>query len=153
MTKSLLANLTAMLLVIVSRAPAVAQVFTGVDAGPSQVKTFDSQGTETFSFLAYGGFTGGVRVAAGDVNGDGLDDIITAAGPGGNGHVKVFNANGALLASFFAYGPSFNGGVFVGSGDVNNDNVDDIITGADSGVGPHVKVFNGTTGAELASFF
>jgi len=45
------------------------------------------------SFLAYDpGFTGGVRVAAGDLNGDGLPDIITGAGPGGAPIVEVFDA-------------------------------------------------------------
>jgi hypothetical protein len=36
----------------------------------------------------YGGFQGGVRVAAGDVNNDGIDDIIVGAATSGNGHVK-----------------------------------------------------------------
>jgi hypothetical protein len=55
---------------------------------------------------------GGVRVGAGDVNGDGLADIITGTGAGG-GHVKVFNGQTlAELGSFFPYG-TFTDGVFV----------------------------------------
>ncbi|MBA3484348.1 MAG: VCBS repeat-containing protein [Pirellulales bacterium] len=135
---------------------AVADVITGTDVGfPSTVKAFDASSSTTASFLAYTpSFAGGVRVAAGDINADGARDIITAAGPAGGGHVKVFDgSSGAEIRSFFAYGPSFTGGVFVGGGDVNNDAVDDVITGVDDGFAPHVKVFSGAGGAELRSFF
>jgi hypothetical protein len=69
------------------------------------------------SFFAYNAnFLGGVRVAAGDVDGDGRADIITGAGAGAQGHVKVFNGQtGAEIRSFFAYGPNFTGGVYVAS--------------------------------------
>ena len=40
-------------------------------------------GAEVRSFMPYGGFSGGIRVATGDVNGDGRADIIVATGPGG----------------------------------------------------------------------
>ena len=68
------------------------------------------------SFFAYdAAFTGGVRVAAGDLNGDGRADIITGAGPGGGPHVKAFNGlTTTELESFFAFDPAFTGGVFVG---------------------------------------
>lgn len=145
----------AAMLVCACATPAAADVFTGTDASASsQVKAFDASGGATKDFLAYPGFIGGVRVAAGDVNGDGLGDIITGAGVGGNGHVKVFDgASGSELRSFFAYGPSFTGGVFVGGGDADNDAIDDIVTGVDAGFAPHVKVFSGSSGAELRSFF
>jgi fibronectin-binding autotransporter adhesin len=130
-------------------------IITGTDAGPiAQVKVFDGQTTaQLHSFLPYGAFTGGVRVAGADVTGDGVPDIITGAGPGpAGGHVKVFDGvTGVEIRSFLAY-PGFTGGVFVAGADVNGDGVADIITGAGSGTGGHVKVFSGSTGALLNSF-
>jgi FG-GAP repeat len=66
-------------------------------------------------FFAYDpAFPGGVRVAAGDLNGDGRAELITGAGPGGGPHVRVFDgAHGGELRSFFAFDPAFSGGVFV----------------------------------------
>jgi hypothetical protein len=129
----------------------------GADAGGGpHVLVYNADGSLRFSFLAYGAnFAGGVRVATGDVNGDGVDDIITAAGAGSGPHVKVFDgANLNPLQSFFAYSPTFAGGVFVATGDVNGDGFADIVTGADAGGGPHVRVFSGQNPAvELAGFF
>src|SRR4051812_12672591 len=72
-------------------------IYTGTDDGTqTHVKAFTTPALTTdASFFPYTGFTGGVRVAAGDVNGDGLADIVTGAGPGGGPHVKVFNGNGS----------------------------------------------------------
>jgi len=134
----------------------VADVITGAGAGGNaHVKVFDGRtSAELRSFLAYPGFSGGVFVAAGDVNGDGAADIVTGADAGAASHVKVFDGGtGAELRSFFAYGAGFSGGVRVAAGDVNGDGFADIVTGAGAGAGPHVKVFDGRSGAELHSFF
>jgi hypothetical protein len=137
----------------------IADLIVGAGQGAvPHVKVFDgATPVEVQNFFAFDPrFTGGVRAARGDVNGDGMADIITGAGPGApGGHVKVFDGRThAELASFFAFDPNFLGGVFVAAGDVNGDGRDDIITGADGGAaGGHVKVFDGPTGVEIRSLF
>jgi hypothetical protein len=129
------------------------QVVTGTDSGVAgHVKRFTGAlSVETASFLPYGGFTGGVRVAAGDVNGDGTPDIVTVAGNSAQGHVKAFSGvDQSELKSFFAYG-SASIGTYVAAGDFDSDGLADIVTGADTAA-THVKVFSSATGSELQSF-
>jgi len=132
-----------------------ADVVTGSGGGAAHVKGFQGgSGTEISSFLPYGAFSGGVNVAVGDVNGDGIGDIVTGSGPGAAPHVKVFDGrNGAEQSSFFAFAPTFEGGVSVAAGDLDGDGRAEIIVGAGAGGGPHIKVFDGATGAETLSFF
>src|SRR5207248_1252473 len=115
-------------------------VGAGPGAGPN-VKVFDARtGTEVRSFFAYDqGFTGGVRVATGDVNGDGVVDIITGAGPGGPPQVRAFDGRTlAERASFLAYGIGYSGGIFVAAGDTDGDGRAEVITGTGLGTS-HVK--------------
>lgn len=59
--------------------------------------------------------TGGARVAAADVNGDGLADIVAASGPGDAPLVRSFVGNtGSAGSNPAAFDPAFRGGVFVG---------------------------------------
>jgi hypothetical protein len=140
-------------------------------AGPglngSPVSLYDTTCTLIATFQAYPGFGGGAHVALGDVNGDGVKDLITGAGAGGTPHVKVFDgltlsdADPAVrqvaidnpLKSFYAYAPTVAAGVNVAAGDINGDGTVDIVTGPGPGVASHVKVFNFTDLATLFSFY
>lgn len=124
----------------------------GAGAGP-HIKVFNLNGTLKGQFFAYDNlFFGGVNVAAGDIDGDGTDEIITGAGFGGGPHVRAFNLAGVKVAGLFAYDKDFRGGVDVASGDVTGDTKDEIITSAGPSGGPHVMVFGGD-GTPLSGFF
>ena len=131
----------------------------GADAGGGPLVTITFTNGTYVSFFAYASsFLGGVRVALGDINGDGNMDVITGAGPGGGPQVNVYNVNpstGAvsLQKSFFAYNaPSFTGGIYVATGRTNADDFDDIIVGAGATGGSRVQVYAGSaTGAVTTS--
>jgi hypothetical protein len=108
------------------------------------------------SFLAYpSSFTGGVTVAAIGALGKSPAEIVTAPGSGPAQKVKVIDPtkliksptteipDTSLLGSFFAYGSTYTGGVFISVGDITNDGFVDIITGKPGR--PSVHVYDGST--------
>jgi hypothetical protein len=78
------------------------------------VRIFNGRtGIREDGFLAYRrGFENGVGVAVLDVNGDGIDEIVTSPLDGAT-RVKVFRGDGKLAKGFRAYAPNFAGGAFV----------------------------------------
>jgi hypothetical protein len=106
-------------------------------------------------FAPYGAaYTGPISVAVGDVNGDGVYDLVTGAAAG-NPDVHVYdgqafargtfdptNPNASLIAQWFAYGLNFNVGANVAVGAIEHDGFADIVTGATVG-NPDVRVYRG----------
>ena len=142
------------------------------DSGGGPIVKISFADGSGFSFFAYDtSFTGGVRTAIGDVNGDGTPDLITAAGPGGGPHVVIWTITpgvpyATVQSGFFAFEPGFTGGITLATGNINGDlsssgkSLDDIIVGAGAGGGPRVKAFAGNASfaainnqSQLVDFF
>ncbi|MBI5037785.1 MAG: right-handed parallel beta-helix repeat-containing protein [Candidatus Kerfeldbacteria bacterium] len=96
-------------------------------------------------FVFDGKFTGGINLACGDINGDGLHEIIVAARRGGGPQVMVYSGTGRIIANFMAYDKGFRGGISVAAADTDDDGIDEIITGPQWGA-PHIQIFNVSSG-------
>src|SRR6185369_14277125 len=98
-------------------------------------------------------YTGGVYVAAGDVTGDGVADIIVTPDEGGGARVVVYKGGTAagqttptfpVVANFFGIDdPNFRGGARATVADLNGDGVPDLIVAAGFGGGPRIAFFDG----------
>jgi hypothetical protein len=97
-------------------------------------------------------FTGGVFVAAGDINGDGKADLIVTPDRGGGPVVAVYDGakltaglnEAAQIARFFGIqDPNFRGGARAAIGDVNGDGKGDILVSAGFLGGPREALFDG----------
>lgn len=124
------------------------RVIVGRERGATDVIAYDGAGVATASWLGYGpGFLGGVRLAMGDVNGDGHADVITGAGVGGGPQVRMFTEDGALLGQFFAFDTALRTGVQVAAGNVDGDRAEEIIASMNG----TVRIFE-TDGSMLREF-
>jgi hypothetical protein len=91
--------------------------------GGPHVLRYDKNGKQlTLGFFAYAkDFHGGVNLAAGDVDGDGTDEILTAPLTGGGPHVSFFRANGTRLGNLFPFESSYRGGLSLAAVDITGD--------------------------------
>lgn len=140
----------------------VVAVYDGLYAATGRVNELTR-----FLGLADPNFRGGARPAVGDVSGDGLPDLVVAAGAGGGPRVAVFDgrsvrgrsdAPSRLTADFFAFEPAMQTGANVAVADLNGDGRGEVIAGAGNGGAPRVTAFDGRalaagTRAVVADFF
>ena len=134
---------------VVTAKPLVA---SGSAAGAGGVVTvYDPQ---TGGFLGqgapFGAYAGGIKVAVGDVNGDGFADLILMGGPGSeNGHVLILS--GRDFSTLADYRVGYGGELNIAAGDVNGDGKADVILSTATDF-DFVAVYSGATQNVLATF-
>ncbi|QDU19280.1 hypothetical protein [Urbifossiella limnaea] len=98
------------------------QIVVGTDQnGGPRVRAFRFDGftptpltTPLGNFFAFEPeFRGGVRVAAGELDGNlsNGDELVVAAGPGGGPRVRVLRGDGTVVNDFYAFAPTTTAGV------------------------------------------
>ena len=137
--------------------PTTLEIVTAPGPGRvGQVRVFSLDGVEKpgFRYLPFGsGYVRGVEVAVGDIDGDGIDDLVAGASRG-PGSVNVASSTGASFVSqpsksFTAFGGTYTGGATVAVGAVG-----EIVVGSGVGLPPTVKVYDvsGATPTTLSQF-
>jgi autotransporter-associated beta strand protein len=130
-------------------------VVTPDESGGPRVQVY--RGTDFVKIADFFGiddpnFRGGARTAVGDINGDGIGDLVVAAGFGGGPRIAAFNGKTVavnspqkLFGDFFAFEQSLRNGAYIAVGDVNGDGKADIFAGGGPGGGPRITAFSGAS--------
>ncbi len=133
-----LKSLSGSVLTVGSGSAGAAQTYTFLPAAGGALSTVPGRS------VSYPGLTG-TRVVTADFNGDGVDDVITATGPGAPATVRVFDGStGAELVpgGIGVFERTFTGGLNLSAGDFNGDGKADIVVSADTGGGPRVQILD-----------
>jgi hypothetical protein len=126
--------------------------------GETRVRVFENDGTgQSFDQIAswrpYSKkVVSGAQVAMGDIDKDGLAEVITVPGPGVAATVEIFAGyDGTFISQFNAFPSSFQNGVSLAAGDANGDGRAEIFVGAGAGGNSAVRTFS-RTGTLLNEF-
>ena len=131
-----------------------AEIIDGLDAGCcTTLHVLDAAtGADRSGFFPYGNRSEvGARVAAGDVNGDGRDEIFAV--PLGGRRVSLYGPlGGEAFRSFEPFGPEAGSGVTIAAGDVLGDSRPELVATAATGAGVQVRVVDIGSGRILATY-
>jgi hypothetical protein len=124
---------------------------SGSGGGPRVTEFDGTTGAVLGDYLAFEDtFRGGVQVSTGDLDADGKDDVVVAAGFLGGPRVQAFSGDtDQVVVNFFAYGEAERAGVLAAAFDAKGTGATDLITEDGKGQPANMLGFDGRTAAAL----
>lgn len=123
--------------------------------GEPRVTVRNADGSVRFGLLAFeDSFLGGVNTLVGDVNGDGVPDVVVSPGAGGGPVVKAFSGDdGHPIFARFMFEPEFRDGINMSIGDATKVGYNQLLVGAGRGGAPRVILFDVKQSKVLLDYF
>ncbi|MCF7906695.1 S8 family serine peptidase [Patescibacteria group bacterium] len=131
------------------------EIITGAGAGGGpHVRIFNSQGGVLSHFFAFNrNFLGGVQVAVGDVDGDGIGEIICSVDSRASSYVRVFDSRLLLLRlQFLSYSKDYYQGANLATADFDQDKRSEIIIAPNKFKEPEINIFD-SSGDPVSRFY
>lgn len=125
------------------QSPQTNYIVTGAGPGGGpHIRIMKSNGLSVGGFMAYDPkFRGGVKVATGDIDGDGQEEIVTVPASKGGSHVRIFNIEGQLKNHFFTL-KNYYRGLNLAVCDLDKDQKAEIIVTPNGDYEPVVFIYN-----------
>lgn len=144
------------LMALVNVIPAVsayAVVVPGGGGRATTVRVLDASGDRLLATVTpFPGHEGGVSIALGDLDGDGVLDLVVGAGQDHAPEVVAYAgvakpgkpAFSTELARFQAFGPEARGGISVAAAQIDGATSDNIVVGSGPGIASEIRVYGAT---------
>jgi hypothetical protein len=141
------------LMMLVNVIPAVSSYAVALAGAPgksAEVRLHDGNGDRLIATVVpFPGFAGSVSVAMGDVDDDGVYDLIVGSGPDRAPEVVVYSGKagkgkGAFeteLSRFQPFAADARGGISVAAAQIDGSTADNIIVGSGAGIPSEVRVY------------
>lgn len=119
------------------------------------IKIFNGAGALVRSWIPFElGRLDAISLAVGDVDGDGLEEIVVGAGRGGTPQIRIFDDKGRTKFNngFWGEDVGYTNGLEIALGDINNDNRKEIIVASAKNKKNIIKFFD-YNGKEIEKSF